>query len=131
MQLKKLDLCVHISYAACELSDELVAEMWGGVIPPINRHGAINAAIKIAEAISASQPDPLQCLTLDISRGGHGDRGDWWPMGARFQIRNKGGPRGPRGDKYEVRGTVDWYNPGYMDYNGRTSLREQLLLEEP
>lgn len=124
MHLKKLDLHLHIPDEASEYSDKLVQDAMGTIPHPLlNKQGSIAAAINIAEAISESQPNPLQWLTLHLSRTGYEDRAQPYMMHTGLQIRRNHRTNQRRESKYSVRGKMDWYY-------GLPPPEELLLFEE-
>ncbi|CAN9225767.1 unnamed protein product [Alternaria alternata] len=123
MKLTKLDLYLHIPGQATDYCDQLTSGMMGAATtPPLDKKRSVAAAVEIAEAISGSQKDALQWLTLHISRMTYGDRADPWEVFTRLQIRQNSYSNRVRGHKWDVRGKMDWY--------ALPSLEEDQLLEE-
>ncbi|CAN9210299.1 unnamed protein product [Alternaria alternata] len=123
MKLTKLDLYLHIPGKATDYCDQLMGGMMGAATtPPLDEKRSVAAAVEIAEAVSGSQKDGLQWLTLHISRMTYGDRADPWEVFTRLQIRQNSYSNRVRRHKWDVRGKMDWY--------ALPSLEENLLLEE-
>lgn len=123
MKLTKLDLYLHIPGKATDYCDQLTSGTMGAATtPPLDEKRSVAAAVEIAEAISGSQKDALQWLTLHISRMTYGDRADPWEVFTRLQVRQNSYSNRVRGHKWDVRGKMDWY--------ALPSLEEDLLLEE-
>lgn len=124
MNLKKLDLFVRIPDAASAYSDKLVFDFLNPQPdPPLDKARSKQAAIAIAEQISAKQQHPLDWLTLHISRVVYRDRAEPFLMQAKLQLRRREDASADAGgeEKYEVRGSMAWY--------GLLSLEEELSLE--
>ena len=109
MDLKKLDLFVHIPTEASEYSDELVQNMMGSIAPPpLNKKSSIKAATDIALHVSNRQADELNWLTLHISRPGLIDRAQPYMMFSGLQLRRNEREDGVTNSKYSVHGSMDW-----------------------
>lgn len=122
MPLKKLDLYLHIPDEASAFSKRLEQNAMGSIPAPLlDKEGSVAAAIGIAKAISKSQPDPLQWLTLHISRTGYEDRAQPYMMKTALQIRRNHDANQPPASQYEVRGKMEWH---------RFLVEDTLLFEE-
>jgi hypothetical protein len=123
MKLTKLDLYLHIPGKETDYCDQLTSGMMGAATtPPLDKKRSVAAAVEIAEAISGSQKDALQWLTLHISRMTYGDRADPWEVFTRLQIRQNSYTNRVCGHKWDVRGKMNWY--------ALPSFEEDLLLGE-
>ncbi|KAF2449693.1 hypothetical protein P171DRAFT_460880 [Karstenula rhodostoma CBS 690.94] len=124
MNLRKLDLYINIPDQASEYSEKLEGDaMSGSNNPPLKRAQSIASATRIAESISQKQKDPLEWLTLHISRTLYMDRCQPYMTHTAFQLRQKERP-GADNEKYQVRGKMDW------GWHSSPLLREELLFEE-
>ena len=109
MDLKKLDLFLHIPTEASEYSDKLVQNMMGSIAPPpLNKKSSIKAATDIALYVSNRQADELDWLTLHISRTGSIDRAQPYMMFSGLQLRRNERVDGATSSKYNVRGSMEW-----------------------
>lgn len=123
MRLKKLDLYLHIPQEASEYSAELIQDWMGNIkAPELEKEGSITAATSIAEAISGSQHDDLQWLTLHLSRTGLSDRFQTYLMRTRLQLRRNEFTCDKHCSRWIVRGKMDWHDD--------CSFEEDLYLEE-
>lgn len=124
MNLRKLELYLEIPSEASEYSERLQGDaMRGSNNPPLNRTQSIAAATRIADSISEKQKDPLEWLTLHISRALYEDRFQPYMTYTAFQLRRKERP-GTDEEKYHVRGKMDWW------WYSSLPLQEELLFEE-
>jgi hypothetical protein len=90
MNLRKLDLYMDLHHGDSEFSDALQGNvMDGSNNPPLKRSESIAAATRIADTISQNQEDPLEGLTLRISRGFYADRFQPYNGYTAFQLRRK------------------------------------------
>lgn len=109
MNLRKLDLYMELPSEACEYSAAVEGNaMDGSNNPPLDKSNTIAAATRIADMISQKQKDPLECLTMRISRQLFGDRFQPCNTHTGFQLRSKGQKEGDE-DRYEVRGKMEWW----------------------
>jgi len=123
MNLKKLDLFLHLPTEASAYSAELRQNMEGSISPPpLDEDGTRNAAITIMETISKAQKAPLEWLTLHFRRTGYYDRGQDYFMYTKMQLRRSKDDSAVGDAKYEVRGEQSWYNG--------SELHEEMLFEE-
>jgi hypothetical protein len=103
MQLRRLDLFLHISDEESVYSTRLTQNAMGTIPPPpLDRDGSEQAAIDIIETISKAQIAPLERLTLHLARTGYQDRAQPYVIQSTMQLR-----RTATGD-YDARGNYDW-----------------------
>ncbi|KAF1976981.1 hypothetical protein BU23DRAFT_550929 [Bimuria novae-zelandiae CBS 107.79] len=122
MNLKKLDMFLHIGDAACDYSSTLQQNPMGTIpAPPLDKEGSVAAAMKIAEAVSGKK-ERLEWLTMHITRTGYSDRYQPYMMDTAFQLRRNECATAAGGEKYNVRGKMAWYSTH--------DLSEELLFEE-
>jgi hypothetical protein len=123
MGLKKLDLFLYIPGKASDYSAELRQNAMGTIEPPpLDKVKSKATAIAIMDTVSQAQKQPLEWLTLHITRTGYSDRAQSYLMHAKMQVRraNEGDVQGD--GNYEVRGNQTW--------EGAADLNEQLMLNE-
>ncbi|KAI4638964.1 uncharacterized protein J4E78_011050 [Alternaria triticimaculans] len=123
MNLTKLDLWLHIPQEANDYSEKLVQDIWGNIPhPELNKESTIASATGIADRLLGSGQGAFKWLTLHLSREGASDRCQPYMMYSKLQLRLNGRSEKTRGDKWDVRGKLDWsYEP---------TLMEDLLFEE-
>jgi hypothetical protein len=123
MNLRKLDLFLHLPQASSDFSTELRQNAMGTIAaPPLDKDKSKMAAITIMKNVSQAQERPLEWLTLHISRTGYFDRGQPFLMHAKMQVRRRPEIDIQGDDDYEVRGNQTW--------EGMADLDEQLMLIE-
>ncbi|KAL5387910.1 hypothetical protein DPSP01_003309 [Paraphaeosphaeria sporulosa] len=124
MNLRKLDLYMDLPSQASEYSEALQGDaMSGSNNPPLKRSQSIAAATRIADKISQKQKDPLEWLTVRISRSFYMDRFQPYNGYTAFQLRRQERPSAKE-EKYCVRGNMNWR------WNKSPFLSEELLFEE-
>ncbi|KAH7397158.1 hypothetical protein BKA66DRAFT_546225 [Pyrenochaeta sp. MPI-SDFR-AT-0127] len=122
LNLKKLDLFLHLPQSASEYSDELRQNAGGTIAPPpLNRGNTEKAALSLMEKISQAQEEPLEWLTLHLARTGFQDRAQPYLMQAKLQLRRSKDVKSDSDPKYEYRGNAQW--------NGLSSIEDVLALE--
>jgi len=123
MNLKKLDLFLHLPGAASAYCAKLETDVMGTIPPPpLDKDGTRNAAIAIMETISKAQERPLERLTLHLARTGYSDRFQPYMMNTKMQLRRSKDENAVGDSKYEVRGKQAW--------RGISQLHEEMLFEE-
>ncbi|KAI4703549.1 hypothetical protein J4E89_009970 [Alternaria sp. Ai002NY15] len=123
LNLTKLDLWLHIPHEANDYSDKLVQDIWGNIPhPELNKESTIASATGIADRLLGSGQGAFQWLTLHLSREGASDRCQPYMMYSKLQLRLNGRSERTRGDKWDVRGKLDWFY--------ESTLVEDLLFEE-
>lgn len=80
------------------------------------------AAINIMELISKTQGQPLECLTLHITRTGYEDRAQPYLMRTDMQLTRSNDGNSKEKQQYEVRGSTKW--------RGTMPGKVQIALEE-
>ncbi|KAI4908071.1 hypothetical protein J4E85_011735 [Alternaria conjuncta] len=109
MNLTKLDLWLHIPHEANDYSEKLVQDIWGNIPhPELNKESTVASATGIADRLLGSGQGAFQWLTLHLSREGASDRCQPYMMYSKLQLRLNGRPERTRGDKWDVRGKLDW-----------------------
>lgn len=126
MNLRKLDLFLHLPFEASDYSEQLRQDAMGTIRPPpLDKGKSKTAAIEILETISQAQGWPLEKLTLHFARTGLEDRAQPYMMHTKMQVRRSKDQKDDNvlDDKeYEFRGRGEWF--------GAAGLEEELLLEE-
>tara|TARA_R110002003_G_scaffold589_16_gene20710 strand:+ start:6173 stop:7480 length:1308 start_codon:yes stop_codon:yes gene_type:complete len=118
MNLKKLDLFLHVPFQSSDFAPELIQNAVGSIPPPaFTKEAAKTAAIKLMEKVSQGQNQPLEWLTIHFTRTGLEDRAQPYLMFAELQVR-----RAKTGSGYEVRGRQEWV--------GVSTLADELPLME-
>jgi hypothetical protein len=112
MNLKKLDLFIHLPKDACAFSDKLSQDAYGRIpAPPLKKLESKEVAFRLMETIFQSQAHPLQWLTLHFTRTGFMDRFQPYLMSANLQAR-----RSTKGaHDYEFRGQQKWCDACFDD----------------
>ncbi|KAF2831092.1 hypothetical protein CC86DRAFT_134764 [Ophiobolus disseminans] len=123
MNLKKLDLFLHLPDHATVYSEQLEQDAMGSIeAPPLDIDGSRAAAIGIMETISKAQERPLEKLTLHFARTGRSDRCQPYMMDTMMHLR-RSKEEGAVGDsKYEVRGNQSWW--------GVSELQQEIMFED-
>jgi hypothetical protein len=123
MNLRKLDLYLHLPKTACDYSAELESDPMGTIPPPpLDEESSKIAAVKLMETISRAQMRPLEWLTLHIVRTGYHDRFQPYMMFAKIQLRRREANSTIGDGIYEYRGRHRW--------GAKEEFNEYLLLEE-
>ncbi|KAH7076388.1 hypothetical protein BKA63DRAFT_602194 [Paraphoma chrysanthemicola] len=118
MNLKKLDLFLHVPFTSSDYAAELVQNAMGSIpAPKFTKEAAQTAAIKLMDKLSFRQSQPLEWLTIQFTRTGLEDRAQPYLMFADMQVR-----RAKTNGGYEVRGKQEWV--------GYTTLEDELRLME-
>lgn len=121
MNLKKLEIFMCLPMAANEYSQELKQDVAGSIPhPPLDKEGSVAAAQELANTISGGKT-PLQQLIMHLYRVGYYDRGQPYLMDSVFELRRNEDYTQGRGQKYSLRGKLEWYNT--------MEASEQLLFE--
>jgi hypothetical protein len=124
MNLKKLQIFLHLPREACDYSAELKQDVMGNIPPPpIDRASSKKAAIGIIETISKAQERSLEWLTLHFTREGYYDRFQPYLMWGNMQVRRSKDNNADGDNAYEVRGRQTW------DSRAAT-LHDELIFEE-
>ena len=123
MNLKKLDLFLHIPSEASAYSEKLIQNAMGTIAPPpLNKKSSIKAATDIARHISEQQANELDSLTLHISRTGFSDRAQPYLMFSGLQLRRDECEYKLNNANYSVRGNMEWCS--------LSSLEEEIMFNE-
>ncbi|KAH7069332.1 hypothetical protein FB567DRAFT_565062 [Paraphoma chrysanthemicola] len=118
MNLKKLDLFLHVPFTSSAYAAELVQNAMGSIpAPKFTREAAQTAAIGLMNKLSLGKSRPLEWLTIQFTRTGLEDRAQPYLMFADLQVR-----QAKTGSGYEVRGKQEWV--------GWTTLEDELRLME-
>jgi hypothetical protein len=140
MNLRKLDLFLHLPSGACDYSAELTQDAMGDIpAPPLDRNRSKKAAIGIIETISKAQMQPpeslelhtvskaqrrpLEWLTLHFTRTGYSDRFQPYQMQSNMQVRRSKNEYAEGDEAFEVRGRQSWSEVA-------AKLHDELLFEE-
>jgi hypothetical protein len=127
MNLEKLDLSLSLPWEANDYSAEQIQDISGSTSPSLNKETSQRAAVMLMNDISAAQSQPLDRLTLHISRVGAYDRAQSYRMYAKLQVRRSKG-KGPGGsDVIEFRGKQRWAGMEDLEMG---DLEEDLSLTE-
>ncbi|KAH7385164.1 hypothetical protein DE146DRAFT_748088 [Phaeosphaeria sp. MPI-PUGE-AT-0046c] len=122
MTLERLELFMELPSTATDFCDELASGRRGGTISPsLDKERSQAAAVEIMQSLSAGKAQPLERLTMHLTRMSCDERLDPYKLWAKLQVRRD--ERSGMQDHFEFRGKQRW--------SFREGVEEELELEGP